>query len=414
MNKIIIFKSIYCGILCIFLILSAEVSSADTSSIKVEGWVNIQDKKFSPYQSSLRNKMKNAMGIRLKSKTKGFSSNLTFSINNENKILFDETNLNYRLKNITFGLGKISRQWSFSPNTSLILSKNARPTTSAYIIINDFVSKKNKSQSMLDAWSIEFFNSLLKGSNNPNKSMLLGTRILFSPINNLDFELIKVSQWGGEGNNNGPSAFKAAFLGDSNDGKNSNINQIAGFGISYTIPKDIYPIRVYGQFIGEDEAGNLPSCYIYLGGTEIPYYNGKYKQNFGLEITDTRIKFTSHGNCGPNTAYNNNTYKYTNYGQVMGAPIDTEGRSIKLWSDIKLSRKFKIMYSLENVLINDTNWLNHRISSSRQNNWNGEASFSWATNKFKFIGGITKQGLDLDKLNIKSGLGIYIHSAVKF
>ena len=214
-NKIIIFKSLYYGIFCIFLILAGEVLSADTNSIKVEGWVNIQDKKFYPYQSSLRNKMKSAVGIQLKSKTKGFSSNFTFSINSENKILFDETHLNYRSKNITFGLGKISRQWSFSPNTSLILSKNARPTASAYVIINDFENKKNKSQSMLDAWSIEFFNSLLKGSNNPNKSMQLGTRILYSPINNLDFELVKVSQWGGEGYNNGPSAFKAAFLGDS-------------------------------------------------------------------------------------------------------------------------------------------------------------------------------------------------------
>ena len=34
-----------------------------------------------------------------------------------------------------------------------------------------------------------------------------------------------------------------------------------GFGVSYLIPSKIIPLRIYGQAIGEDEAGNLPSCF---------------------------------------------------------------------------------------------------------------------------------------------------------
>ena len=43
---------------------------------------------------------------------------------------------------------------------------------------------------------------------------------------------------------------------------------MAGFGISYLIPSNIMPLRIYGQAVGEDEAGNLPSCFAYLAGLE--------------------------------------------------------------------------------------------------------------------------------------------------
>jgi len=58
-------------------------------------------------------------------------------------------------------------------------------------------------------------------------------------LKGLEFELIQTSQWGGKGHSTGISALGAALFFDTNDGSNSNINKMAGFGISYLIPTEI-------------------------------------------------------------------------------------------------------------------------------------------------------------------------------
>ena len=143
---------------------------------------------------------------------------------------------------------------------------------------------------------------------------------------------------GWQGHSNGISAL-GRFIFDTNSGSNSNINKMAGFGISYTIPTKEIPLRIYGQAIGEDEAGNLPSCFTYLAGLEWTNTKIKYPTIIGIEAIDTRIDKTTNGYCGPNTMYNNNTYDYTNYGKTMGAAIDTEGTSLGLYIRSQISQK---------------------------------------------------------------------------
>ena len=132
-----------------------------------------------------------------------------------------------------------------------------------------------------------------KASLNGAESMLFGLRAILSPAKGLDFELIQTSQWGGNGYNNGISSLGTALFFDSNRGSNSNINKMAGFGISYKIPTIKIPLRVYGQAIGEDEAGNLPSCYGYLAGLEWSNSKFKYPITLGLEAVDTRVDETT-------------------------------------------------------------------------------------------------------------------------
>ena len=61
----------------------------------------------------------------------------------------------------------------------------------------------------------------------------------------------------------------ALLLGNTNDGVNSNINKMDGFGLSYSVPLNKNTYRFYSQAIGEDEAGNLPSCYAWMTGLEL-------------------------------------------------------------------------------------------------------------------------------------------------
>ena len=189
---------------------------------------------------------------------------------------------------------------------------------------------------------------------------------------------------------------------------------MAGFGISYLIPSNIMPLRIYGQAVGEDEAGNLPSCYAYLAGIEWTNSKNKYPIIIGIEAIDTRIDKTSHGNCGPNTMYNNNTYKYTNYGDTMGATIDTEGTSYELFGKSQISQKINIEFVTKLVVINDNNWSEHRLSTKRQSGFINSLGISWVKNNISFNGDIYNQGFNLDKANIKSGYGVGFSSSILF
>jgi len=244
--------------------------------------------------------------------------------------------------------------------------------------------------------------------------MMAGVRAVLTPVEGLNFELVQTGQWGGRGQRSGISALGAALFLDTNAGLNSNINKMAGFGISYKIPFTIMPLRIYGQTIGEDEAGNIPSCLAYLVGLEWENTKIKYPTIFGIEAVDTRIDETTNGYCGPNTMYNNDTYDYTNYGKTMGAEIDTEGTSLGLFVRSQISQKINIELSTKSVTINDKNWSGNRLSSKRQSGLINSLNASLRKNNIKFNGSIYYQGINLDKANIKNSLGIGFSSSVIF
>ena len=244
--------------------------------------------------------------------------------------------------------------------------------------------------------------------------MLLGIRAVLSPLVGLDFELVQTSQWGGNGYNNGLSALGAALFFDTNNSINSNINKMAGFGISYSIPSNMMPLRIYSQAIGEDEAGNLPSCFGYLAGIEWSNSRIKYPTTVGIEAIDTRIDRSTHGSCGPNTMYNNYTYDYINYGHTIGAAIGTESNSLELFGQSQISQKTSIKYSTKLVVINNDNWSGHRLSSKRQTGLINSVGISWIKNKISFNADIYNQGFSLNKANIKDGYGIGFSSSLKF
>ena len=189
---------------------------------------------------------------------------------------------------------------------------------------------------------------------------------------------------------------------------------MAGFGISYLIPSNKMPLRFYGQGIGEDEAGGLPSCYAYLAGFEWSNVKIKYPTTVGIETVDTRVDTTKNGYCGANTMYNNNVYDYTNHKYSMGAAIDSEGTSLELFGKSQISQKINIKYSTKLVVINDTSWSNHRLSSKRQSGYINSFSVSWNKDAVNLKGSVHYQNLNLNKTNIKSGYGVNISSSILF
>ena len=294
-----------CFFLLFFIITSGHPTFAQNQSIGINSSLAFYSKSFLGLQNDLRSPDKGTAKFNARYVTDNSISQLTFNYDRNNNFNLDESYFQYTKGIATYGVGAVNRNWSFSNNTSLIMSNNARPSKSIYLKLENkfgydwFPSKAN--------WSLEVFNGFSEGSLIGSKSMLSGIRAVLSPVEGLDFELIQSSQWGGNGYNNGISSFVAATFFDSNMGPNSNINKLAGFGISYLMPSNL-PLRIYGQAIGEDESGNLPSCFAYLAGLEWMNTKIKYPTIVGVETIDTRIKITSHDNCGPNTMYNNSTY----------------------------------------------------------------------------------------------------------
>ena len=98
--------------------------------------------------------------------------------------------------------------------------------------------------------------------------MLSGARVVISPSDKLNFEFLQTAQWGDQNDKLYSSNIDALLFGILMKAK-SNINKMAGFGLSYSVPLNKNTYRFYSQAIGEDEAGNLPSCYAWMAGLEL-------------------------------------------------------------------------------------------------------------------------------------------------
>jgi hypothetical protein len=355
-----------------------------------------------------------SIGLSFVQNKNSISSNLSINLNADRKIRFNDSFIQKKIGILTFGIGKVKRNWSFSPNTSLILSSNAEPLETVYFKL-DKKRRSNKPFSRwLGPWSLEIFNGATKDASNEKKIMLTGVRAIFSPTSILDLSIYRTSQWGGEGYNTGIKGFKPALLANTNEGDNNNINQMAGFGFSFDIPEKLYPGKIHGQVIGEDEAGSLPSCLIHLIGAELYLKNINYPTTLGTEFVDTRVDTSTHGHCGPNTAYNNKIYKYTNNNLVMGAPIDSEGTSFEVYAKTRVSSSLSIKYSLKNITINDVGIFSHRLSTKKETGLSSYAEVNWQKNNININTKLTYQNFSLNKTQVKNGIGLGIYAAVKY
>ena len=112
--------------------------------------------------------------------------------------------------------------------------------------------------------------------------------------------------------------------------------------------------------------------------------------------------------------YNNGVYDYTNYGKTMGAAIDSEGTSVGIYLRSQMSQEINIEFATKSVVINDNNWLGHRLSSNRKSGLINSFGVSWDKNDISFNVNIYNQDFNLDKANIKSGYGVGFSTSIIF
>jgi len=362
--------------------------------------------------NNLRTQNKSNVNFNLEYSKRSLSSQLSINFDDHDKLNFDNSYVNYEKGIANLNFGKVDRIWSFSKKSSLILSSNSKPLEAISIKLeNKFNTNWLPSTAK---WSLELINGSTKNSLNGNNSMLSGTRVIISPSENLNFEFLQTGQWGDQNDMLYSSNIDTLLFGNTNDGKNSNINKMAGFGVSYSIPLNKSSYRFYSQTIGEDEAGSLPSCLAWMAGLELTAPGIKFPTTITVEAVDTRIKESTHGFCGPNTFYNNNTYDYINYDTVLGVPIDTEGTSIELFGNSQINTRLGINYSTKFLSINNKDYSQHRLSSKRSLGTITTLGINWIKGGFDLGGNISYQNIILDKANISNGTIFSLYTSFDF
>ena len=385
---------------------------AQNTNLKMSVGTSTNSKNTLGLYNNLRPQNKSNINFNLEYSKRNLSSQLSLNFDDYDKLSFDNSYVNYEKGIANLNIGKVDRIWSFSKRSSLILSSNSRPLEALSLKLENKFNMNWLSSTA--NWSFELINGPTKNSLNGKNSMLTGARVVISPSEKLSFEFLQTAQWGNQDDKLYSTNIDVLLPIDTNTGKNSYINKLGGFGLSYTLPSNKNTYRFYSQAIGEDEAGGLPSCYAWMIGLELAAPKMKFPTTLSIEAIDTRIKKSTHGFCGANFMYNNNKYDYINYDTVLGVPIDTEGTSIELFGQSHVNKNLDINYSTKFLSINDKDYSRHRLSSKRSLGTITTLGIHWEKDGFDLGGSIGYQNMILDKANISNGTIFSLFTSVEF
>jgi len=261
---------------------------------------------------------------------------------------------------------KRNKWWSPSDNISLILSNQAPALTN--VSLSNNMPFKIPFLSFLGNADLDIFVGKLDDDRHVKNAKIMGMRLGFQPKNNVSWSLFRTAQFGGEGRSESLETLINLLIGRDNRGQSGiNIenepgNQLAGGDFRFFINKGKYPYEIFGQLLGEDEAGYLPSRYIYLFGGNL------YLDNFKLtaEFADT-MSWSGNKNYTYNHFIYKSGYRYEN--MPLGASIDADSETM--------------IFSLERSLSNNSNL---RVTSYfGEINMNSNDKNVWSDEDFDFI-----------------------------
>ena len=276
----------------------------------------------------------------------------------------------YLFGNWALGAGAIDRWWGPGWESSLILSNNARPIPGVFIQRQHAKAFESKWLSWLGPWQLTSFMGELEQDRAVPDARLWGMRVTLKPLNALEIGLSRTAQWGGDGRPGDLDNFFNLLVGKDNRGDDVTVeeepgNQLAGvdFRINHLL-KDL-TVATYGQLIGEDEAGGLPSRHIGMGGIESAFMFLGNQVRLSFEGVNTTVYFHENKtveNPGPheiskpsyNTAYEHAIYRsgYRYLGRPIGAAMDNDSESYTLRAQLYQSNGHHAELSVASLRIN--------------------------------------------------------------
>ncbi|MEO0996403.1 MAG: capsule assembly Wzi family protein [Pseudomonadota bacterium] len=238
--------------------------------------------------------------------------------------------------NWMIGASAVDRWWGPGWNGSMILSNSARPIPGLVIERNFSTPFESRWLSWIGPWSTSVIWGFLEDDRAVSRARFFGWRINFRPLRSLEIGLLRAAQWCGSGRSCDLDAFAKILVGDSNldDGNGEDVaNQLAGFDGRWTSPIGDARYAVYGQLIGEDEAGGFPSRYLGQFGLETWGVLSSRNMSWRLyaEVADSTCQFNESSkrfNCAYENSFYPDGYRFEN--RPIGHATDGDSRSFAL------------------------------------------------------------------------------------
>ncbi|WP_168541958.1 capsule assembly Wzi family protein [Acinetobacter sp. A2] len=231
--------------------------------------------------------------------------------------------------------GQIPTYWGPGHEGSLIRGDASRPVYGLTMQRAEQQAFETKWLSWIGPWQYQAFAGQLDDYDAIPDAKLLGFRLTAQPLPYLELGASRVLQWGGEGRSESFDSLWNAIKGNDNfyDGDLDKSNQIAGFDARLNLNHwSGVPISLYGQYVGEDEAGLLPSKKMYLAGIDYSSQLNNLPLQVYAEWADTRTNGDVQG-----ISYNHYIYQdgYYQHGFPLGHAMGGDGQMLSLGGDIR-------------------------------------------------------------------------------
>ncbi|RZN84946.1 capsule assembly Wzi family protein [Acinetobacter johnsonii] len=236
--------------------------------------------------------------------------------------------------------GQIPTYWGPGHEGSLNRGDASRPVYGFTMQRAEQQAFETKWLSWIGPWQYQAFAGQLDYYEAVPDTNILGLRLTAQPLPYLELGASRTFQIDGQGQPDSLKAYWNAFIGKDNacddngcTGEGNASNQIAGFDARLNLQQWFkVPLSLYGQFVGEDEAGLLPSKKMYLAGID---YSSQFKNmpfQIYTEWADTRTNGEVQG-----ISYNHHIYTdgYYQHGFPLGHAMGGDGQMYSLGGDIR-------------------------------------------------------------------------------
>lgn len=255
-------------------------------------------------------------------------------IDNGNDVNVEGSYIAGKLWNQWVIAGQIPTYWGPGHDGSLIRGDASRPVYGVTVqraVQNAF---ETKWLSWIGPWQYQAFAGQLDDYEAIPDAKLIGLRLTARPFQALELGASRAIQWGGKGRPESLSSLWDAIKGNDNFYNDyEGGNQLAGFDARLSLqPLWGVPISLYTQLIGEDEAGGLPSKYMYLGGADFSSSYNNMPYQLYAEWADTRTNGEAKG-----ISYNHHIYRdgYYQHGFPLGHAMGGDGQMYSVGGDIR-------------------------------------------------------------------------------
>jgi hypothetical protein len=226
--------------------------------------------------------------------------------------------------------------WSPGWQGALALGNNAPAFTGVGLQRASASTSGSPWLAWLGPWNFDIFVARTEdGDGFSSRPYLLANRLTFKPWPFIELGLTKTTQWGGQGRPQSWRSFVDAWLGAGlNTDADSSLagdaaNALAGFDLRLRCP---FGVRCagYGQWIGEDEASNLPSAYLNLWGVEAWSADGVHRWFAEYASTHCHQSVVRQPESG--CAYRNHAYPqgWASAGRWIGHGAGPDSRLVTL------------------------------------------------------------------------------------